>query len=268
MPARTDPDLPKHKGISFFVIPVHQPGIEIRPIRQLNGEAHFNETFFTDARVHDADMVGGLNNGWAVTLATLANERQAYAAGVDYRASLSAGERGGMLDLVVGDAMVKMAEEFKAFMSFPLGDGDALIELAREHGRLKDPVIRQRIMALHAMSATAQWTAARAKAAAEAGKAPGSESSILHLAGVKIARATRDLGLAIIGPGGTLLGRDAPREGAIAMMALSSLVHGIQGGSEQVQRNIMGERVLGLPKEPSVDRDLPFRQTLISSRRR
>ena len=268
MPARTDPNVPKHKGLSFFVIPVVQPGIEIRPIRQLNGEAHFNETFFTDARVDDADLIGGLNNGWAVTLATLANERQAYAAGVDYRASIPPGERGGMLDLPVAEATERMREEYRAYTAFPLGDVDALVELAREHGRLGDSAVRQALMRLHAMAETARFTALRAKAAAEAGKAPGAESSILHVAGVNIARATRDLGLAILGPGGMLVGDDAPRRGGVAMMALTSLVHGIQGGTEQIQRNIMGERVLGLPKEPQVDRDVAFKDVLTSAVRR
>ena len=266
LPLRTDPDVPKHKGLSFFIIDVHQPGIEIRPIKQLNGEAHFNETFFTDARVRDEDMIGGLNNGWAVTLATLANERAAYAAGVDYRVGVPPGEMAGMLDLTCAEAVARVAKSHQGYTAFPLGDAPALIELAREMGCDQDPHIRQRIMQLHSMSETARLTALRAKAAAEAGKAPGAESSIGHVAGVHIARATRDLGLAILGAAGTLVGADAPHDGAVAMMALTSLVHGIQGGTEQIQRNIIGERVLGLPKEPQVDRDVPFKDVLQSGR--
>ena len=266
LPLRTNPDVPKHKGLSFFIIDVDQPGIEIRPIKQLNWEAHFNETFFTDARVHNDNLVGELNNGWAVTLATLANARAAYAAGVDYTGGIPPGEQNGMLDLTCAEAVRKIQESNQGYSAFPLGDGAALIELARETGCLDDPSIRQRIMRLHSMSEVARWTAMRAKAAAEAGKAPGAESSIGHVAGVNIARATRDLGLAILGAGGMLIGDDAPRDGAVAMMALTSLVHGIQGGTEQIQRNIIGERVLGLPKEPQVDRDVAFKDVMTSGR--
>ena len=258
MPMRTDPELPKHRGISFFIIDVDQPGIEIRPIKQLNGEAHFNETFFTDARVRQADMIGDVNNGWMVTLATLANERTAYAAGADYGGhQASPGEKGGDLDLTCAEVQRRFREEATSQASFPLGDARALAELAKEFGRLDEPVLRDRLMKLHCVAEATRLTAIRAKAAADAGKTPGPESSLGHISGVHLARATRDLGLDIIGAQGTLLD-DGPHRGAIAMMALGSLVHGIQGGSEQIQRNIVGERVLGLPKEPQVDRDLPF----------
>ena len=258
MPLRTDPDVPKHKGLSFVIIEVDQPGIEIRPIKQMNGEAHFNETFFTDARVSDADMIGGLNNGWAVTLATLANERASYAAGADFGVSVQPGEKNGMLDLTCAEAMDRAQANEEGTVTFPLGDAMALIDLARESGCAGDPAIRQRIAKLHAAAETARISGLRAKAAADAGRAPGAESSIGYIAGVKLARATRDLGLAILGADGMLVGPDAARGGSVSMMALSSLVHGIQGGSEQIQRNIVGERVLGLPKEPQVDKDIPF----------
>jgi len=261
MPLRTNPDVPKHRGISFFVIDVDQPGIEIRPIKQLNGEAHFNETFFNDARVRHADLIGEVDHGWMVTLATLANERTAYAAGADYGGGGAApGEKGGMLDLTCAEARLRMRASAQSSEGFPLGDAKALAALAREFGSADDPIIRDRIARLYCQAETARLTAARAKAAADAGKSPGPESSLGYISGVHVARATRDLGLAIVGAGGMLVGDAAPRGGAIAMMALGSLVHGIQGGTEQIQRNIVGERVLGLPKDPQVDRDVPFNQ--------
>jgi alkylation response protein AidB-like acyl-CoA dehydrogenase len=259
MPVRTDPELPKHKGISFFIIDVDQPGIEVRPIKQMNGEAHFNETFFTDARARHEDMIGEVNNGWMVTLATLANERTAYAAGADYGGhQASPGEKGGDLDLTCDEVQRRFREESKSQASFPLGDARALAELAAEFGRRDDAVLRDRLMKLHCLAEATRLTTMRAKAAADAGKAPGPESSLGYISGVHLARATRDLGLEIVGAYGTLDDDDAPHRGAVTMMALSSLVHGIQGGSEQIQRNIVGERVLGLPKEPQVDRDIPF----------
>jgi alkylation response protein AidB-like acyl-CoA dehydrogenase len=261
LPLRTNPDVPKHRGISFFIIDVDQPGVEVRPIKQMNGEAHFNETFFNDARVRHEDLIGDIDHGWSVTMATLANERTAYAAGADYGGGGAApGERSGMLDLTCAEASRRMRASAQASVGFPLGDARALAELAREFGRNGEPIIRDRIAQLHCWAEVARLTAMRAKAAAEAGKAPGPESSLGYLSGVHLARATRDLGLAIVGAGGMLVGDAAPRGGAVAMMALSSLVHGIQGGTEQIQRNIVGERVLGLPKEPQVDRDIPFNQ--------
>jgi alkylation response protein AidB-like acyl-CoA dehydrogenase len=265
LPLRTDPNVSKHKGLSFFVVDVKQPGIEVRPIKQLNGEEHFNETFFTDARVREDDLIGGLNNGWAVTLATLANERSSYAAGgVDYIRSVPPGEQSGMLDLTCTQAVADVGDEYKAFTAFPLGDTGALIDLAREQGCIDDPAIRQRLMRLHSLIETSRLTTLRAKAAAEAGRPAGAESSIGHVAGVNIARATRDLGLAILGAGGMLTDDDAPRDGAVVMMALGSLVHGIQGGTEQIQRNIIGERVLGLPKDIQVDKDVAFKDVMTS----
>src|SRR5918996_582659 len=257
--ARTDSNFPKHKGLSFFVIDVEQPGIEVRPIRQLNGHAEFNETFLTDARVPDANIIGGLDNGWAVTMATLANERSSYAAGAEYGMGPAPGRRHGMLDRTVREAIEQTVSRRRQ-TGFPLGSPPAMIALAREFGRTGDPIIRQRIARLHCLTETAKWTAARAKAAAAAGRSPGPESSLGYVAGVLIARMSRAHGMLADG--------DAPRGGDVAMMALSSLVHGIQGGTEQVQRNILGERVLGLPKEPQVDRDVPFRELLLSKTRR
>jgi len=266
--ARTDSEVPKHKGLSFFVIDVEQPGIEIRPIKQLNGHAEFNETFFTDARVPHANLIGGLNNGWAVAMATLASERSSYAAGVDYAVGALPGERNGQLDLTVTEVKEWLATQRRAQTAFPLGSAPALIDLAKEFGRLDDPTIRERIVRLYCLAEAARLTAARAKAAADAGRAPGPESSLGYVAGVKLARMTRDLGLDIIGANGMLIDADGARDGAVAMMALSSLVHGIQGGTEQIQRNILGERVLGLPKEPQVDRDIPFRELMVGTQRR
>jgi alkylation response protein AidB-like acyl-CoA dehydrogenase len=266
--ARTDSEVPKHRGLSFFVIDVHQPGIEIRPIKQMNGQAEFNETFFTDARVPDANLIGGLNNGWAVAMATLANERSSYAAGADYAVGALPGEQSGLLDLTVGEVKEWMAAQRRGQTAFPLGSAPALVDLAREFGRLDDPVIRQRIAKLYCLSEAARFTAARAKAAAEAGRPPGPESSLGYVAGVFLARMTRDLGLDIVGASGMLLDGDGARDGAVAAMALSSLIHGIQGGTEQIQRNILGERVLGLPKEPQVDRDIPFRELMVGTQRR
>jgi alkylation response protein AidB-like acyl-CoA dehydrogenase len=198
----------------------------------------------------------------------LTNERSSYAAGADYGMGAYPGPKGGMLDLSLRAVLDQVAGEGDGRRAFPLGSPAAMIDLAGEFGHRDDPIIRQRIARLYCLTETARVTAARAKAAAAAGRPPGPESSLGYVAGVLVARLSRDLGLDILGAHGMLSGADAPRDGAVAHMALSSLVHGIQGGSEQIQRNILGERVLGLPREPQVDRDVPFRDLLVGTQRR
>jgi alkylation response protein AidB-like acyl-CoA dehydrogenase len=240
---RTDPNVPKHRGISFFVIPVDQPGIDIRPIRQMNGRTEFNETFFTDAEVSGDDLIGALNGGFAVAMATLGGERAAFAGGGEHLLlRVEAGRKAGNLDRRVGDAI-----------------------LARRHGRSNDPVIRQRIAEVTALSEALRYTSLRSRAMAQAGRAPGAESSVAYLGGVKVIRMYRDLVADIAGPAATLVEPDAADHGAVAMTIVTAPCHGIQGGSEQIQKNIIGERLLGLPKEPSVDRDVPFRQIAVGT---
>ena len=266
--ARTDADQPKHKGLSYFFIEVEQPGIELRPIRQMNDEAHFNESFFTNARVADRDMVGGLNNGWAVALATLSNERTAYAGGGDHSALMAPpGKRSGQLDRKVGDIVAELREARETVDPFRAAPVAEMIELAREAGRAGDPVIRQRLAHLYCVAETARLAGLRAQANQQAGKPPGPESSVGYIAGVTLARLSRDLGLEILGAHGMLLGDDAPHGGSVQKMALTSPCHGIMGGTEQIQKNIVGERVLGLPREPQVDRDVPFRELKRTARR-
>jgi alkylation response protein AidB-like acyl-CoA dehydrogenase len=259
--ARTDPDQPKHRGLSYFFIEVHQPGIEIRPIRQMNGQAHFNATFFTDATVADADLIGGLNNGWAVALATLTNERTTYAGGghhTGYRAM--PGTRAGMLDLPVGRIVADQRDAPVQIDPFAAAPVHQLMRLARQYGRDGDPVIRQRLAHIYAVSEVSRFASLRVQASLRAGRTPGPESSVGYVSGVQLARLSRDLGLELLGPAGTLLGESAPHGGTVQMMALTAPCHGIMGGTEQIQKNIIGERILGLPKEPQVDRDVPFRE--------
>ena len=265
--ARTDSDVPKHRGISFFVIDIDQPGVELRPIRQMNGESHFNETFFTEARVPADQMIGGEGHGWAVTTAALMQERVSYAAGDETGRAVPPGRRAGLLDLPVHEAMAREGGHRRGHFAFPIGSATAMVDLAREHGRDDDPLVRHRIARLHVLSEGARLMAMRAKEAAAAGRPVGPEGSLGYVAGVLIARTWRDLALEVLGPDAMLQGAGAPRGGAVQLAALSTLSHGIQGGSEQIQRNIIGERVLGLPREPQVDRDVPFRDLAVGTQR-
>jgi alkylation response protein AidB-like acyl-CoA dehydrogenase len=267
--ARTDPDVPKHRGISFFVIDLDQPGIDVRPIRQMNGRREFNETFFTDAVVTDDGLVGSLNAGFGIAMLTLGSERAEYAGGGEHAfIDAAPGRKAGMLERRIGDVMAgSQHQEMGGANTPPIHTTDHLVDLARRHGRASDPVIRQRIAGVHALSEALRLTAMRGRAAAEAGRSPGPESSILYLGGVQVIRRFRDLAAEIAGPAATLWGPDAPDQGDVAMTVVTAPCHGIQGGSEQIQRNIIGERLLGLPKEPSVDRDIPFRDVKVGTQR-
>ena len=267
--ARTDVDAPKHRGISFFIIDLDQPGIDIRPIRQMNGRSEFNETFFTDAAVSDEALVGGVQEGFRVAMTTLTHERATFAGGGERRlATAFAGAKSGDLDLTVREVLGRQAgQDLGGANALPIGTPDELIALARRFGRASDPVIRQGIAEVYAMSEALRFTGLRAQAAAEAGRAPGPESSIAYLGGVRVIRRCRDLSAQIAGPAAMLTGPEAPLGGAVALTVTTAPCHGIQGGSEQIQRNIIGERLLGLPKEPQVDRDIPFRDLKVGTQR-
>lgn len=258
---RTDPEMPKHRGMSFFVIDVDQPGVEIRPIRQMNWRAEFNEAFFTDARVSDAAMVGGLNNGFRVAMTTLSSERSNFAGGGEYLlATAVPGKKAGNLDRTVSEVVEKFASEFvDGANTPPVSTPEDLILLARAYGRLDDPLIRDRIAAIYATSEALRFTGLRAQASAEAGRKPGQETSIGYLGAVRVLRLVRDLTAEIAGPASMLRGDAEGDISDVVMTIVTVPCHGIQGGSEQIQMNIIGERILGLPKEPQVDRDIPFR---------
>jgi alkylation response protein AidB-like acyl-CoA dehydrogenase len=267
--ARTDPDVSKHRGISFFVIDVDQPGVEIRPIKQMNHRSEFNETFFTDVRVPADRMIGAPGDGWRAAMTTLSNERANFAGGGEHvLTAVDAGWKAGNLERRVGDVLAEAAQ-FKTDEANtpPVHTADDLIDLARRFGRAGDPVIRQRIAAIFAMSVALRMTSARASAASASGRQPEAESSVAYLGGVRVLRLVRDLAAEIAGPAATLMAPDASDGGDVAMTVMTVPCHGIQGGSEQIQMNILGERVLGLPKEPQVDRDLPFRQLVVGTQR-
>ncbi|MFN6545444.1 acyl-CoA dehydrogenase family protein [Mycolicibacterium nivoides] len=225
--ARTDWDVPKHKGLSFFMIPMRQPGIDVRPLVQITGESHFNEVFITDARVSDAYLLGGEGNGWRVLQTALAYERS-----------------------IMGDGGRGSRNRTRA---------DDLIGLAREHGRLEDPAVRKELANVMALRELNSLNNARAKAAA----AQGTSSSIMSLGKLamsNILHAEARLKTEIIGAEALLAGPDNPEADDINFLTLNAFFTSIGGGTDQIQRNIIGERVLGLAKEPEVDRDIPFRQ--------
>ncbi|MGI9603782.1 MAG: acyl-CoA dehydrogenase family protein [Acidimicrobiales bacterium] len=220
---RTDVDAPKHRGITYLLVDMSTPGIEIRPLRQITGASHFNEVFLTDVRVPVANVVGDINGGWGPILTTLANERTG-----------------------IGTAKATSIDD--------------LIELARHFGVADDPVVRDRLMQVFAMHETIRFMGYRAQTAAGRGEAPGPESSVLKLAATRRLEAEADLTMAIMGVAGTLIGDDAHMAGFWQNYSfLGQWMSRIGGGTDQVQRNIVGENVLGLAQEPRLDKGVAFR---------
>ncbi len=266
--ARTDPDQPKHRGITYFVIDMEQPGIEVVPLKEMTGGATFNEVFFTDARVAHDNVIAEVNDGWGVAVTTLAHERNSLGAGG--MGGAGGGEMIGKPQLAarVGDLVGKSGGGEMAGMAaaFGGGGGSMVKALPGLFGRAGDPVVRQEITRIYTMLEIARFTGLRAQAAAARGDRPGPEVSTGKLQASHLVRALRDVGLSIEGAHGMLSGEDAPMGGMLQSLALFSPAISIAGGSDQVQRNIIGERVLGLPAEPRVDKDVPFRETMVGTK--
>jgi alkylation response protein AidB-like acyl-CoA dehydrogenase len=269
--ARTDVDVPKHRGITYFALEMDQPGVEVRPLRQITGDAMFAEVFFTDARVPAANIIGDRNGGWAVAMTTLMNERVGLGAGTSLNFGISA--PGGrrvhqQLEQSVGDYVANAGSTVVAAASAGAMVGrniDGLVELARVRGRGDDPQVRQHLARLHTLTKLNGWNGMRATAAAKSGRGPGPEASIGKLMVSNIVRQWRETGMALAGGDGMLAGADGPLDGGVARQLLFAPAPSIYGGSDQVQRNIIAERVLGLPREPDVSRDLPFRELKVGT---
>ncbi len=253
--ARTDPDVPKHAGITYFVFDMTQPGVEVRPLREMTGRALFNEVFIDGARVPDANVVGGLNNGWAVANTTLAAERAGLGGG-------GSGATGGAFPGPIADQLSQRAGDLAAAGKEGIGQGasddltSSIIRLAREEQRDHDPAVRQSLARLYSLSHIAGYSALRARAGRAAAGAP----NLAKLMMSEILRAHRDAGTMILGADALLTGPESASGGLVQEQILFSPAPMIYGGSDQIQKNIVGERVLGLPREPDPYKGLPFRE--------
>ncbi len=257
---RTDADVPKHRGISYFAIEMDQPGIEVRPLREMTGKALFNEVFITDARVADDALIGGLGNGWAVANTTLAAERASLGAGGSGATSAAfAGSKVGHLPKPSGDFV--RGRRTSGTGGAMQGKGyDLCLGLAERFGKRSDANLRQDLARMYTLEQLARMGNVVHKAMRDAGRQPHVASpNLSKLSQSNIVRLTREVGLGIMGPAGTLWGESAPDGGMMAELAVFSPGPSIYGGTDQVQRNIIGERGLGLPQEPRVDKDPPFK---------
>lgn len=267
--ARTDRTVPKHEGITFFVIDMDQPGIEVRPLRQMNGEAEFCEVFITEARVPADRIIGGRNNGWRVARTTLAYERAGVAAGRT-RGTVSSfpGEAAGMLDRPVAEIIASAAQTGQRPVTGFVIDNRSLQTLARERGRSGDALMRDHLARFKSMTEVNRLNGLRGRAAAASGRRPGGEASVGKLAMSDIARTSREIAFAAMGAHGMLSDADAPGEGALHRVALASFGAAMGGGTDEIQRNVVGEQALGLPREPSVDRAVAFNELLVDGTRK
>jgi alkylation response protein AidB-like acyl-CoA dehydrogenase len=230
---RTDPDAPKHKGMTHFVVDMHAPGVEVRPLRQLTGDAEFNEVYFTDVRIADSERLGEEGDGWRVALTMLMNERVAIGSG-----------------------------QIPAQGSGPISQA---VRLLRER-HANDGVLRDRVAAAWIEAEVARLTNIRAGQARKKGT-PGPEGSIGKLVGAEQNQRIHDLILDLLGLEAALYpsGYDVERsdrvqpEGSLQKSALRALANTIEGGTSEIMRNILGERVLGLPGDPRTDKELPWK---------
>jgi alkylation response protein AidB-like acyl-CoA dehydrogenase len=222
--ARTDPSVPKHQGITAFAVSMSSPGVEVRPMRQMNGDAHFTEVFLTDVVLDDNQRIGAVGEGWKVAVTVLAHERAGIGAG-------GAARGGGGLRR------------------------SQVLHYLQASDIAQDSVNRQRAAHVMTLLEVQRWTARRAEANARAKGRPGPEGSGAKVRASTVTSLTADLALDMQGADAMLTG------GEWQTLFLTAPSLSIRGGTDEIQRNIVGERVLGLPPEPRLDKDIPFNET-------
>jgi alkylation response protein AidB-like acyl-CoA dehydrogenase len=262
--ARTDFDVPKHAGISWFAFPLDQPGVDIRPLREMTGHAIFNEVFLDDAVVPAANLIGGEGNGWAVTQTTLYFERTGIGAGGSFGRMPNPGPKGGML------TQPNAGEAVRAF-DVPSGPGTIsladLVKLAHEVGRADDPLIREKLAVLACYTDTGRWTGQRAREAEDPATA-NRLANLGKLAQTRIVKLAAEIGVELVGAEGMLWPPDGTAGGRFSEYFAFSSASSIYGGTDQIQRNVISERVLGLPREAGPARTTPYREVLEQMRQR
>ena len=253
--ARTDWNVAKHRGLSYFVLDMKQPGVSVHPLRQMNGHASFNQVFFTDAEIAPEFLVSAVGNGWAVATTTLMHERR----GADGVRTWAMGS--DRPERIYEDERREIATVMEPYKWYPQRAGrvDLVVERARATGKIADPTVRQEIAKLLTLAKSAQWMAMRARAAQQQGRPQGPEGSLGKLVASHVARAAQRVHTLISGADAMLSGADGPMNGLIAEILISFPATSIAGGTDEIQRNIISERVLGMPKEPRTDTDRPFR---------
>ena len=248
--ARHDWDLPKHQGLSYFVLNLKQPGVSVHPLKQMNGHASFNQVFFEDAEIPREDQVGVNGEGWQIAMTTLMHERR-NAGNIFTDASNDKKFEGTIYEEYEAENKVLM----EPYTWYPQRAGrvDLALPRAIETQRITDPAVRQELAKLLIMSKSAEWTALRARAAQQLGQPQGPEGSLGKLAGSNIAKQALIVHTMINGIDSMETGPESPESGIISEILMSVPAISIAGGTDEIQRNIISERVLGMPKEPRSD---------------
>ena len=216
--ARTDSDVPKHQGLTYFFVEMDTEGLDPRPLRQMTGGAEFNETFFDDVRIPAENVIGGVNNGWAVAQTTLNSERAAV------------GAQSSAVDV------------------------KSLMDLARRQDQAGDPAVRQALASAWIRSEVLRYLGMRVYTALSQGTEIGPEASIMKILTGDHIRDTSQAAMELLGPEGML------SDDSWVSLMVSHFAHKIGGGTPEIQRNVIGERILGLPREPRADKGIPFRE--------
>jgi alkylation response protein AidB-like acyl-CoA dehydrogenase len=226
---RTDPNAVKHAGLTYFIVDMEASGVEIRPIKQINGGSGFNEVFFNDVRTSDANRLGAVGDGWRVAITTLMNERSSIGS--------TMGGGGGIKELI------RLAQQ---------------VEL---NGRpaIEDGGVRQRIAQFSVLRSGVKFTGQRSLSALSRGQTPGPEASIGKLVAAVMAQEMADFAMELMGAGGLLWGDDTPFDSTFPATYMGMPGLRLAGGTDEILRNIIAERVLGLPGEPRMDKDKPFK---------
>ncbi len=251
--ARTDVELPKHVGITWFAFDMDQAGVDVRPLTEMTGRAIFNEVFIDDARVHVDDMIGDAQNGWRVANDTLMFERMSLGANPVPLKSCSPGPIANNLERRAGDVVMSAGSGESGVPSPNLALWERLVEYATKTGRIDDPVLRDQFVRFYELAEVNRLLAMR-------GRTKGASSASPNLSKLMMSdlyRSARELGAAVLGMDATL----HDEEGLVALvqeLIMFSPGPAIYGGTDQIQRNIIGERGLGLPKEPGPDKTTPF----------
>ena len=233
---RTNPDVPKHKGLTMFFLSMKSPGVDVRPIKQANGASSFNEVYFTDVRIPDSQRLGEVGQGWEVSLTTLMNER-----------------------LSIGSGMSTGFPELFRFCMEAEIDGRPAVE---------DSAVRSKLAQIAVKQSGLKYTGMRAISALSKGETPGPENSIGKLVAGAMMQDLAIFALDLQGESGVLWNEDSPQQGRFQAMLMRSPATRIEGGSDEILRNIIGERVLGLPGDIRVDKDVPFKDIPTSGRKK
>nr|WP_279588941.1 acyl-CoA dehydrogenase family protein [Amycolatopsis granulosa] len=233
--ARTDPDVPKHQGLTMFLIDMHAPGVTVRPLTDMTGRAPFNEVYFADLRLPAGAVLGQVGGGWPAAVTMLGHERVSI---------------GG----------------FVRIRHDPLAHAN-LAETARRYGRDRDPVVRVELAKLYAAERALALFNARLRQEAEAGSPPGARGSVAKLAGAQLRQQAVAVAGLIAGPHAIAWDPDDAAGDELALAINQTPSSSIAGGTDQIQRTIIGDRILGLPREPVADRDVPFRELRVGTQR-